>query len=69
VIVWDEGTAEVIRDQPGHLSALLHGSKLAGGFARTAGDRWILVKTRGSHARPGSDIVTEQPGSVRNGRT
>ena len=71
VIVWDEGTAEVTRDEPGHLSALLHGSKLAGGFAltRTTGNRWILVKTRDSHARPGSDIVAEQPGSVRSGRT
>jgi DNA ligase D-like protein (predicted 3'-phosphoesterase) len=71
VIVWDEGTAEVTRDDPGHLSAQLHGSKLAGGFAltRTAGNRWILVKTRDGHARSGSDIVTEQPGSVRSGRT
>jgi DNA ligase D-like protein (predicted 3'-phosphoesterase) len=70
VIVWDEGTAEVTRDEPGHLSALLHGSKLAGGFAltRTGKNRWILVKTRDSHARPGSDIVTEQPGSIRSGR-
>jgi DNA ligase D-like protein (predicted 3'-phosphoesterase) len=71
VIVWDEGTAEVTRDEPGHLFALLHGSKLAGGFAltRTTGNRWVLVKTRDSHARPGSDIVAEQPGSVRSGRT
>lgn len=71
VIVWDEGTAEVTRDEPGHLSAQLHGSKLAGGFAltRTAANRWILVKTRDSHARPGSDIVAEQPGSTRTGRT
>jgi DNA ligase D-like protein (predicted 3'-phosphoesterase) len=71
VIVWDEGTAEVTRDEPGHLSALLHDSKLAGGFSLTcsAKNRWILVKTRDSHARPGSDIVTEQPGSVRSGRS
>jgi DNA ligase D-like protein (predicted 3'-phosphoesterase) len=71
VIIWDEGDAEVIRDEPGHLSVLLRGSKLAGGFAltRTAERRWILVKTRDDHARPGSDIVAEQPGSVRSGRT
>jgi DNA ligase D-like protein (predicted 3'-phosphoesterase) len=70
VIVWDEGTAEIIRDEPGHLSVLLHGSKLTGGFAltRTAAHRWILVKTRDSHARPGSDIAAEQPRSVRSGR-
>ena len=71
VIIWDEGDAEVIRDEPGHLSVLLHGSKLAGGFAltRTGERRWILVKTRDEHARPGSDIVAEQPASVRSGRT
>jgi DNA ligase D-like protein (predicted 3'-phosphoesterase) len=71
VIIWDEGTAEIIRDEPGHLSVLLHGSKLAGGFAltRTGPRRWILVKTRDENARPGSDIVAEEPGSVRSGRT
>lgn len=71
VIVWDEGTAEVTRDEPGHLSAWLHGSKLVGGFAltRTTGSRWILVKARDRHARPDSDIVAELPGSARTGRT
>jgi DNA ligase D-like protein (predicted 3'-phosphoesterase) len=71
VIIWDEGVAEIIRDEPGHLSFLLHGSKLAGGFAltRTGERRWILVKTRDGGARPGSDIVAEQPASVRSGRT
>ena len=71
VIIWDEGVAEIIRDEPGHLSFLLHGSKLTGGFAltRTGERRWILVKTRDDHARPGSDIVAEQPASVRSGRT
>lgn len=71
VIIWDEGTVEIIRDEPGHLSVLLQGSKLTGGFAltRTGERRWILVKTRDDHARPGSDIVAEQPGSVRSGRT
>jgi DNA ligase D-like protein (predicted 3'-phosphoesterase) len=71
VIIWDEGTAEIIRDEPAHLSVLLCGSKLAGGFAltRTGERRWILVKTRDDHARPGSDIVAEQPRSVRSGRT
>jgi bifunctional non-homologous end joining protein LigD len=71
VIIWDEGDAEIIGDEPGHLSLRLHGSKLAGGFAltRTGERRWILVKTRDSHARPGSDIVAEQPRSVRSGMT
>jgi DNA ligase D-like protein (predicted 3'-phosphoesterase) len=71
VIIWDEGTAEVTRDEPGHLFVLLHGSKLTGGFAltRTGEHRWILVKTRDAHARPGSDIAAEQPRSVRSGKT
>jgi DNA ligase D-like protein (predicted 3'-phosphoesterase) len=71
VIIWDEGAAETIHDEPGHLSVLLHGSKLAGGFAltRTGERRWILVKARDDHARPGSDIVAEQPQSVRSGKT
>ncbi|HUC22576.1 MAG TPA: DNA polymerase ligase N-terminal domain-containing protein [Streptosporangiaceae bacterium] len=71
VIIWDEGSAEVTRDEPDHVTFTLHGSKLAGGFAltRTGERRWILVKTRDASARPGSDIVAEQPASVRTGRT
>lgn len=71
MIIWDDGAAEVLRDEPGHLSVLLCGSKLAGGFAltRTSDRRWILVKARDDSARPGSDIVAEQPASVRSGRT
>ena len=71
VIIWDEGTAEMVRDEPGHVSFMLHGRKLSGGFAltRTGERRWILVKVRDEAARPGSDIVTERPASVRSGRT
>ncbi len=71
VIIWDEGTAEIIRDEPGHVSFVLHGRKLSGGFAltRTGDRRWVLVKVRDEAARPGSDIVTERPASVRSGRT
>jgi DNA ligase D-like protein (predicted 3'-phosphoesterase) len=71
VIVWDEGTAEIVRDEPGHLSLVLHGRKLSGGFAltRTAEKTWILVKVRDEGARPGSDIVAEQLASVRSGKT
>src|ERR1700722_18336456 len=32
VIIWDEGPAEIARDEPGPLSVVLHGSKLTGGF-------------------------------------
>ena len=71
VIIWDEGAAEIVTDMPGHLSFILHGSKLRGGFAltRTGERRWILVKARDDDARPGSDVVAESPASVRSGRT
>ncbi|MGH3157590.1 MAG: DNA polymerase ligase N-terminal domain-containing protein [Streptosporangiaceae bacterium] len=71
VIVWDEGTAEIVRDEAERLSFVLHGRKLSGRFAltRTGEKRWILVKVRDEDARPGSDIVAEQPVSVRSGRT
>ena len=71
VIIWDEGRAEITRDEPGHLSFTAYGHKLTGGFGltRTGERRWILVKTRDAAARPGSDIVAERPASVRTGRT
>ena len=31
--------------------------------------RWIMVKVRDEGARPGSDIVAEEPASVRSGKT
>jgi bifunctional non-homologous end joining protein LigD len=71
VIVWDEGTAEVVRDDPDHMSLVLHGHKLNGrfGLTKTGEDQWLLVKAKDEHARPGSDVVAEQPASVRSGRT
>jgi DNA ligase D-like protein (predicted 3'-phosphoesterase) len=71
VIVWDEGEVELVREEPDHLSFALRGSKLNGrfGLTRTGARSWILVKAADEHARPGSDIVAEQPASVRSGRT
>ena len=71
VIIWDEGKADITRNEPGHLSVTLHGHKLSGrfGLTRTGPRRWILVKVRDEQARPGSDIVAEQPASVRSGKT
>jgi DNA ligase D-like protein (predicted 3'-phosphoesterase) len=71
VIIWDEGKAEITRSEPGHLSVTLRGHKLSGrfGLTRTGARRWILVKVRDEQARPGSDIVAEQPASVRSGKT
>jgi hypothetical protein len=53
---------------------VLHGEKLRGGFAlqRTRPgpkSQWLLIKRRDDDARPGSDVVTEQPASVLSGRT
>jgi len=71
VIIWDEGPADVVRDEPGHLAFTAHGRKLSGSFAltRTGQRRWVLVKARDGQARPGSDITAERPESVRSGRT
>jgi DNA ligase D-like protein (predicted 3'-phosphoesterase) len=71
VIVWDEGTLEVLGEDPGHLSFTLAGHKLSGrfGLTRTGSKGWILVKAVDEHARPGSDVTAEQPASVRSGRT
>jgi bifunctional non-homologous end joining protein LigD len=70
VIIWDEGTFDLVRVTPGHVSFVLHGTKLRGGFAltQTGDDRWILVKTADG-ARRGSDVVRDEPASVRTGRT
>jgi DNA ligase D-like protein (predicted 3'-phosphoesterase) len=81
VIVWDQGTYEQggrVRwpealDR-GHAVFVLHGEKLHGGFAlqRTrpgAKAQWLLVKRRDDQARPGSDVVAEDPRSVLSGRT
>ena len=71
VIIWDEGTFDLVRASPTHVSFVAHGTKLHGGFAltQTGPDRWILVKTADDEARRGSDIVSESPVSVRSGRT
>jgi bifunctional non-homologous end joining protein LigD len=71
VIIWDEGTMEMLREEPDHLSFTLDGYKLAGRFAltHTGGRQWILVKGNDEYARRGTDITAEQPESVRSGRT
>jgi DNA ligase D-like protein (predicted 3'-phosphoesterase) len=81
VIVWDRGSYEQggrvawpeALDR-GHAVFVLHGEKLRGGFAlqRTrpgAKPQWLLVKRRDDDARPGSDVVAEQPASVLSKRT
>ena len=80
-IVWDRGTYEQGGRvawpealERGHAVFVLHGDKLAGGFAlqRTrpgAKAQWLLIKRRDEHARPGSDITAEAPQSVVSSRT
>jgi DNA ligase D-like protein (predicted 3'-phosphoesterase) len=80
VIVWDRGSYEQGGRvawpealQRGHAVFVLHGEKLRGGFAlqRTRpGDKpqWLLIKRKDDEARPGSDVVAEQPQSVLSGR-
>jgi DNA ligase D-like protein (predicted 3'-phosphoesterase) len=84
VVVWDRGHYEQGGRvawphalNRGHAVFVLHGQKLRGGFAlqRTrpgrvrSGAQWLLLKRRDEQARPGSDIVAEQPASVLSGRT
>lgn len=81
VIVWDRGGYEQGGRvawpealERGHAVFVLHGEKLRGGFAlqRTrpgAEPQWLLIKRRDEEARPGSDVVAEQPRSVVSGRT
>lgn len=74
VIVWDTGTydlrtegtaADALAD--GHLTVVLHGRKLTGGYAftRTGGDDWLLVKVRDESA----DAPAPDDRSVVTGRT
>ena len=81
VVVWDRGSYEQGGRVPwpgalerGHAVFVLHGEKLRGGFAlqRTRPGpkpQWLLLKRRDELARPGSDIVAEQPASVLSGVT
>jgi bifunctional non-homologous end joining protein LigD len=83
VIVWDEGTyrnlttkrgevvpvADAVAE--GHVSVWLQGSKLVGGWTLTRfdGANWVLVKRKDDRAGPTRDITSEEPRSVKTGRT
>ena len=81
VIVWDRGSYEQggrvawpEAIERGHAVFVLHGEKLRGGFAlqRTRpGEKpqWLLIKRKDDDARPGSDVVAEEPRSVLGGST
>lgn len=86
VLVWDRGTyqnltgrkgerievAEAVRR--GHVSFLLEGEKIRGGYALTRfrtgkGEAWLLVKMDDAEADPGRNPVATEPRSVVSGRT
>jgi DNA ligase D-like protein (predicted 3'-phosphoesterase) len=80
VIVWDRGGYEQGGRvswpealERGHAVFVLRGEKLSGGFAlqrtgRGGKPQWLLIKRRDEAARPGSDVVAEQPLSILSGR-
>jgi len=57
----------------GKIEIRLEGKKLKGNYAliRTGlqGKGWLIFKMKDEHAKPGTDIVTEEPDSVLTGRT
>jgi bifunctional non-homologous end joining protein LigD len=74
VMVWDQGTFEWVRRGEGHMSFVLHGSKMRGEFVlvklRRAGSKaWILFKKKDRYARRGAKLVNRLPNSVITGRT
>jgi len=81
VVIWDRGDYEQGGRVPwpqalerGHAAFVLHGEKLRGGFAlqrtqRGPNPQWLLIKRRDEQARPGSNVIVEQPASVLSGRT
>lgn len=77
VALWDRGTWEPLADPvtgmgKGVLKFRLHGQKLNGVWAlvqlKAEPRNWLLIKERDAEARPGSDILGEQPTSVLSGR-
>lgn len=49
VSIWDAGSYETVSQDEGHWKFTIHGSQLQGTFTliRTAGDRWLLRRTKG----------------------
>jgi DNA ligase D-like protein (predicted 3'-phosphoesterase) len=79
VIVWDTGTYAMRDDDrtaaealaAGHLTVVLHGRKLAGGYAliRTGDRDWLMVKTRDDAVDLHRDPTSTENASVLTGRT
>ncbi|MDP8979671.1 MAG: hypothetical protein M3O35_03660 [Acidobacteriota bacterium] len=81
VMLWDQGTWEPQDDaraglKKGHLSFILHGERLKGGWdlirMRGEGKRenWLLVKEKDEYAsRDADDFLDELASSVKSGRS
>ena len=84
VIVWDIGMYRNLKGDDadlgqnldaGHATIWLEGEKLRGGFAlirtKRGGKRpqWLFFKMKDEQALPGSEILVEQPNSVKTGRS
>ncbi|MFK0686596.1 DNA ligase D [Mesorhizobium sp. IMUNJ 23033] len=82
VIVWDEGTWVPEMDpakamKKGHIGFELKGHKLHGRWhlvrlkprSGEKRDNWLLIKSDDSAARPGEDILEDEPKSVKSGLT
>ena len=82
VMLWDNGTWEPVGDpeaglEKGHLSFILHGQRLKGGWdlIRMRGDgkreNWLLIKEKDEEARTGAnrDFLERQSSSVKSGRS
>ena len=83
VIVWDEGTYELVEGTDpvkeianGKIKFVLHGKKLKGEFTLVkirarggeSGEPWLLIKDKDRYVDPDWD-VEKQPKSVRSGKT
>jgi bifunctional non-homologous end joining protein LigD len=59
VVIWDEGTFELLEATEKKFSFVLHGKSLQGGFVlnklkprdRSSGKEWLLIKKRDGYAR------------------
>jgi len=82
VMIWDEGTYEVMEERPGPealehgaLKFVLSGKKLKGGWMlvrtkwRGENKNWLLIKEKDDAATARGDILKEEPNSARSGRT
>jgi bifunctional non-homologous end joining protein LigD len=79
VLLWDLGTWEPLEDphkglKNGKLHFTLHGQKLRGEWTlvRFHGEKnkrnWLLIKSRDSFAKKDSEIINDQPRSVKSNR-